>query len=197
MAEGGQFHFFPEHYLALVRAEVPAYDRFEDAVAEASAGGDVERLLELGTGTGETLRRVAAHHPGARLVGIDESGEMLEAARAVLPNAALERRRLEDPLPPGPFDLVVSALAVHHLDSSGKEDLFRRIAGVLRPGGRFVLGDVIDPDDPADVCTPIDRVYDRPDRLDAQLAWLQAAGLATQVTWHERDLAVVVGTVAP
>src|SRR5262245_62724772 len=40
--------------------------------------------------------------------------------------------RLEDPLPQGPFDLVVSALAVHHLDAASKADLFRRIAATLR-----------------------------------------------------------------
>jgi tRNA (cmo5U34)-methyltransferase len=193
--EGGQYHFFPEHYLELVRSEVPAYDRFEDAVGAAGAGGTVARVLDLGTGTGETLRRVAGHHPDAALVGIDESEEMLAAARRVVPGARLECRHVEDPLPDGPFDLVVGALTVHHLDGPGKQDLFRRVAAALRAGGRFVLGDVIVPDDPADAITPIDGVYDTPDRLDDQLAWLDAAGFTTQVTWHERDLAVVVGTV--
>jgi cyclopropane fatty-acyl-phospholipid synthase-like methyltransferase len=55
--------------------------------------------------------------------------------------------RLEDPLPGGPFDLVVSALAVHHLRAPGKADLFRRIAEQLTPGGRFVMGDVVVSDD--------------------------------------------------
>ena len=54
----------------------------------------------------------------------------------------------------GQFDLVFSALAVHHLDTAGMEDLFRRVAGVLSPGGRFVLGDVVVPRDPSDVVTP-------------------------------------------
>jgi hypothetical protein len=35
-----------------------------------------------------------------------------------------------------------------------KADLFARIAARLRPGGRFVLGDVVVPEDPADVVTP-------------------------------------------
>jgi tRNA (cmo5U34)-methyltransferase len=38
---------------------------------------------------------------------------------------------LEDPLPDGPYDVVVSALAVHHLAAASKADLFRRIAGVI------------------------------------------------------------------
>ena len=88
-----------------------------------------------------------AAHPGARLVGIDASAQML--AEANLPGADLAVGRLEDPLPNGPFDLVVSCLAVHHLDGAGKRDLFERIATVLVPGGRFVLADVIVPTDPA------------------------------------------------
>jgi SAM-dependent methyltransferase len=62
--------------------------------------------------------------------------------------ADLRVSRLEDPLPGGNFDLVVSALAVHHLDGAGKADLFARVAARLRPGGRFVFGDVVVSDDP-------------------------------------------------
>ena len=47
--------------------------------------------------------------------------------------------RLEDALPEGTFDLVVSALAVHHLDGAGKADLFVRVTARLRPGGRSML----------------------------------------------------------
>jgi SAM-dependent methyltransferase len=53
--------------------------------------------------------------------------------------------RLEDPLPQGSFDLVFSALAIHHLDGSAKADLFARVAAVVAPGGRFVIGDVVTP----------------------------------------------------
>ena len=56
--------------------------------------------------------------------------------------------RLQDPLPDGPFDLVVSALCVHHLDREEKRDLFRRLAGVLAGPGRLVLADVVVPVDP-------------------------------------------------
>src|SRR5439155_4480363 len=135
-----------------------------------------ERVLELGTGSGETALRVRAGQPDAEWVGIDSSEAMLARARERLPDADLRLQRLEDGLPAGPFDLVVSALAVHHLDGAGKADLFARVARVLAPGGRFVLGDVVVPDDPADVVTPVDGEYDRPSRIDDQLAWLAAAG---------------------
>jgi tRNA (cmo5U34)-methyltransferase len=169
--DGDQFHFDPATYLERIRAEVPAYDELQDAVAKATAGIQAERVLELGVGTGETSRRVLDLHPEAVLVGIDESVAMLAVASANLA-ADLRVSRLEDPLPKGNFDLVVSALAVHHLDGAGKADLFARVADRLRPGGRFVLGDVVVPDDPADVITPIDGVYDQPSTTDDQVRWL-------------------------
>ena len=48
--------------------------------------------------------------------------------------------RMEDPLPDGPWDLVISVLAVHHLDDDGKRDLFRRVREQSRA---LVLGDVV------------------------------------------------------
>ncbi len=168
---------------------MPAYDELQDAVAEATAGIQAEWVLELGVGTGETSRRVLDLHPEAELVGIDESAEMLAAASMNVTAADLRVSRHEDALPEGTFDLVVSALAVHHLDGAGKTDLFARVAARLRPGGRFVLGDLVLPDDPADVVTPIDGVYDQPSTVDDQVRWLAAAGLDAEVVWCARTFA--------
>jgi tRNA threonylcarbamoyl adenosine modification protein (Sua5/YciO/YrdC/YwlC family) len=188
-----QYHFDAGTYDDEVRADIPVYDVFQDEVARATAGARALRILDLGTGTGETARRVLARHPGAFLVGVDESGEMLGVARASLPadRVSLRVGRLEDPLPEGPFDLVTSALCVHHLDGEGKADLFARVREVLQPGGAFVMGDVVVPDDPADATTPLTPGYDRPSPLADQLAWLSDAGLDPRVAWAHRDLAVV------
>ena len=50
---------------------------------------------------------------------------------------------MQDPLPPGPFDAVVSALSIHHLQDSEKRDLFTRTFAVLAPGGVFVNADQV------------------------------------------------------
>jgi tRNA (cmo5U34)-methyltransferase len=188
----GQFHFHPDAYIALMESELPDYYRLQDETA-AAAGAGASRLLELGTGTGETALRVLRRHPGAALVGVDVSEDMLVVARERLPGADLRVARLEDPLPAGPFDLVFSARCIHHLDGPGKADLFRRAAEVLEPGGRFVIGDVVVPDDPADAVTPLSPDYDLPSRVDEQLAWLAEAGFAADVVWRARDLAVFLG----
>jgi tRNA (cmo5U34)-methyltransferase len=186
----GQFHFHPEDYLELMLSEMPGYHRLQDEAAAATGAG-ARRILELGVGTGETARRVLARHAGARLVGIDASEAMLAHARAAFPEADLRAGRLDDPLPGGPFDLVVSVLTIHHLDGAGKADLFRRIAAVLAPSGRFVLGDVVVPDDRADAITPLSPGFDLPSPVPEQLAWLRAAGLDATIRWAERDLAVI------
>jgi tRNA (cmo5U34)-methyltransferase len=194
-----QFHFTPEHYLERIRGEVRGYDELQEQVTAATAGVDAGSILELGFGTGETARRVLALHPGARLTAIDSSPEMLERARSSLPPGQVEElaaSRLEDPLPHGPFDLVFSALVVHHLDAPGKRDLFGRVAQVLAPGGRFVLGDVVVPERPEDAVIALTPGFDLPDRIDDQLAWLEEAGFDAGTFWSRRDLAVLVAEPA-
>jgi SAM-dependent methyltransferase len=89
------------------------------------------------------------------------------------------------------LDLVISALALHHLDRPEKADLFARIAGVLHPGGRFVLGDVVIRLDQADAVIPVTDGHDRPSTLADQLHWLSDAGFDAATTWSEHDLVVV------
>jgi len=148
---------------------------------------------------GETTRRLLARHPTAVLVGLDASTAMLDRAGARLPGDRVDLRvaRLEDPLPDGPFDVIVSALAVHHLDDAARRICSAAFASNLTPGGRLVLGDVVVPEDVDDVVTPIDGDYDMPSTVVDQLRWLTESGLQAQVAWTRRDLAVLVGMRAP
>jgi tRNA (cmo5U34)-methyltransferase len=195
MPDMAQLHWDPATYRALMRSEVPAYEELQDAVAGATRAVPATRILDLGTGTGETASRVLALHDEATLVGMDESDEMLTMARRSLPASRVDLRvaRLQGPLPSGPFEVVVSALAVHHLDAAAKAGLFHRVRAVLAVGGRFVLGDVVVPDSPDDAVTPVDAEYDLPDTVQDQLGWLADAGFDASVAWRHGDLAVMVG----
>ncbi len=190
----GQFHWDPDGYLEMVRREVPDYDRVQDELARATDGVDARRVLELGTGSGVTSQRVLERHPHAHLTGVDSSEHMLAAAD--LPGADLRLQDLREALPEGPFDLVFSALAVHHLEAPEKADLIARAAAVLAPGGRFVLADVVVPADPADVVTPLDPGFDLPETVPDLLRWMSDAGLRARVSWQARDLAVLAGDAA-
>jgi tRNA (cmo5U34)-methyltransferase len=183
----------------MMRAAVPRYDDLQEALVAATLGpspspSQVRRVLDLGTGTGETARRVLAAHPGATLIGVEAGERMVALGRDALADlpATVLLRRLEEPLPAGPFDLVVAALAVHHLDAAGKRDLFRRIRSTLAAAGRLVIGDVVlTPAGTPEPPTPIDPAVDHPDSAADQLRWLAGAGFAASVAWSHGDLAVL------
>jgi L-threonylcarbamoyladenylate synthase len=197
-AFGGQFHFDPSTYEAEIRAEVPAYDRLQHALADASGCG-ARRILELGTGTGTTASILLERHPDAALVGIDSNAKMLQAARERLPTDRVELTvgEIEEELPGGPFDLVASALCIHHLDDREKARLFERVRALIAPGGRFVLADLVVPEVPVQSPTPSTPGFDKPSTVADQLRWLAAAGFEASPVWQEGDLAVIVASASP
>lgn len=183
----------PETYPGTIREEIEDYEELQRQVVAATLGAAVHNALDLGIGAGETAARVFAAHDGARLTGVDSSPEMLAGAAKVLPpeRTTLVQQDLAAPLPPGEYDLVVSALAIHHLEGEAKAALFGRIAVALADGGLFVMGDVVVPRDPADAVIENEPGYDFPSPVDVQVEWLRAAGLTPEVVWERRDLAVI------
>ena len=192
-----QLHDSPARYLQLMRQALPLYDRLQEEVTRACADLRVSRMLDLGAGTGETSRRYLEAHPDVRVVAVDASEAMLRIAADVLgAQAELRQGRLEDQLPAGPFDLIVSGLAVHHLDGAGKADLFTRIAERLATGGRFVMGDVVLVEASVAHPAPLDPTVDFPDRVDDLFHRLLHAGLEPTVRWADSDLAVIAAVSA-
>lgn len=124
------------------RRLVPCFDELYGTAVEVTGlrGGPVGRVLDLGAGTGLLSAAVHARHPDAELVLVDGAREMLEQARERLParSSTTVLADLREALPDGPFDAVVSALAIHHLGDPDKRDLLARVHDALRPGGVFV-----------------------------------------------------------
>lgn len=189
------FEWDPEKYPEVI-AEVPGYHDLQSEVMRVCATNIARTVLELGVGTGNTTKLILAEHPNAKIVGIDSSAKMLGAARQSLADADIDFResRIQDPLPDGPFDQVVSVLAVHHLTAQEKADLFKRIEQVLIPDGRFILGDCVIPRNPTEAKVPYEEGYDLPSTVDEQIEWLKEAGLTAEIAWEQADLAVLVGT---
>jgi tRNA (cmo5U34)-methyltransferase len=172
------------------------YARAQQEVARASADLEVFRMLDLGVGAGETSRRCLEAHPAARAVCLDQNQERLDAAAGVLgPRAEMRLGRFEDPLPEGPFELIVCAFALHHVDAASKADLLPRVAERLSEGGRFVLADVVEPHAPISDPTPVDRAQSEISRTDELLDGLRQAGFQPAVRWAEHDMVVIAASV--
>jgi SAM-dependent methyltransferase len=137
---------------AAAYVESATHARGEDLdriVALATEHGG-KRIVDVGTGVGHTLRRLAPSFRSA--VGVDATREMLEAGRGVLAGAGVRNALLVQanvtglPIASHSADVVTSRLAAHHFaDAAGA---FREIARILRPGGLFVLVDNYAPDEP-------------------------------------------------
>ena len=93
-----------------------------------------ERIVDLGCGTGTLAARIAAC--GADVLGIDADASMVEAARAQHPELRFEVVSAYDFTLESPVDAVFSNAALHWM--TRPEDVLRRVAAALRPGGRFV-----------------------------------------------------------
>lgn len=138
------FDRWVDTYDADRRVLIPCFDAFYGTAAEVAAIGrsGPVRVLDLGAGTGLLVSVLAGSLPEASFVLLDEAPAMLDrAAERLAPlgdRVASVVADLRDPLPEGPFDVVASALAIHHLDDAGKADLYARAAAVLAPGGVLV-----------------------------------------------------------
>jgi tRNA (cmo5U34)-methyltransferase len=176
-----QFHYDPDTYLDQIQAELPLYEALQDA-AIAAIPFSPQRVLELGFGTAETTRRIWERHPETRITGIDSSPEMVFKARE-LGWEEMRLGRIEDPLPDGPWDLVISVLAVHHLDDEGKRDLFRRVREQSRA---LVLGDVVTVE-PQTI--ELEPGVDLPAPAADQADWCGG-----EVVWEQGDFAVIRAT---
>lgn len=96
-------------------------------------------VLDAACGTGRYSTMLADH--GHDVIGVDQSGAMLEIARTKLPSADFREGDLTAlPLPDRSVDAVVCALALVHVPKVAS--VLGEFARVLRPGGRVIISDV-------------------------------------------------------
>jgi tRNA (cmo5U34)-methyltransferase len=111
------------------------------------------RILELGAGHGLLSCKVLERFPHARLLGLDVNPAMIAEGKRRLAafGSRVDYREwdLADSGWPtstdGPFDVVISSLALHHLTRQRKSELAHQIFTRLRPGGFFLNLDYVGP----------------------------------------------------
>jgi len=189
------------------------------AVWAAESQRPSPRILDVGAGTGLLSALLLEKYPSATLTLLDISEKMLAVAR--------ERFRGRDNVRflngdysqanlGGPYDLVCSALSIHHLERDEKRRLFGRIHSVLVPGGLFVNADQAEGETPyftgryleywntflkngplangehEEILRRRDTL-DKNEKLSGQLAWLNEAGFSdVDVVYRNRTFVVTV-----
>ena len=138
-----QFNLVAEEYDANRRKFIPCFNDYYESTTRFIAAGirEPKRILDLGAGTGLLTYFWYRHFPKAEYVLVDVSEEMLKIARKRFGGIAtvdFQVADYADTLPEGDFDVIVSALSVHHLENDGKMNLFARVYEKLPDGGLFV-----------------------------------------------------------
>lgn len=188
----------------------------------------IASFLDLGAGAGAMAELVLGCHPEAEAVLVDFSELMLERARARLSAFGgrcrfvagdLSRPSWRAAVPDRRYDAIVSGLAIHHLGSARKREIFGESIALLEPGGIFINMDYVK------TVGPLRRLFDermhanavrverehggrrppeeiqlddgedRPDGLEDQLRWLRDAGFEqVEVHFKWADAAIFGGT---
>ena len=96
-----------------------------------------ETVLDAGAGSGRVTAELVKRLPEGRVIALDGSEQMIAKARENLGDAVSEYvvMDLAELALPKPVDVVFSTATFHWV--TDHENLFRRIHGVLRPGGRL------------------------------------------------------------
>jgi len=175
-------------------AEVAAYDarhrQFRDMEAENTRIiegleiGKEHTVLDVGAGTGIFALQVA---PLCRQVhAVDVSNAMLtfaqtRAQETGLANIAFHHGGFLTYEHTGePVDRALSSLALHHLSDFWKQIGLHRLAGIMKPGGRLWLHDVVFSFGPKNYETHIEGLFQG---MEAK----GGAGLASDFAAHVRD----------
>lgn len=197
-----KFDAVSEKYDSQRRKFIPCFDDFY-GVTVSLAPMEIEnpKILDIGAGTGLLTAFFLEKYPNASITLIDLSDKMLEVAKERFSGknnieyitADYLKYQFNDT-----YDMVVSALSIHHLEEQQKKDLFRKVYAILKHGGIFINADQTYGETPfleefnkrvwrdyiessglteEEIKAGYERIsLDKESKLSEQVEWLQSAG---------------------
>lgn len=184
------------------RKFIPCFDDFYGiSVSMASADAKNPGILDVGAGTGLLSAFLMEKYPGASFTLIDISEKMLDMAKerftgnSNVKYIAADYSRYDFA---EKYDMVVSALSIHHLEDEEKKDLYKKSYSILKDNGVFINADQVHGETPfienlnkttwrqyvensglteEEIMAGYERTkLDKDSKLDLQLDWLKEAG---------------------
>jgi len=218
-------HFEAEakEYDDIILKLIPYYKQMVEALISAIPFNIDEpiQVIDLGCGTGTISKQIADKYPNAKILCVDIAANMIEIAKFKLSNHAHSEFITGDFSTielTGKYDVVVSSLALHHLETDDKKKTFyQKIYGLLSNSGVFYNADVVlasstylqnvnmsywinymkrsvSEAEIRDNWIPKYETEDRPAKLMNQLKWLEEIGFSSvDVIWKYYNFAVYGG----
>jgi tRNA (cmo5U34)-methyltransferase len=147
-----KFDSYAEEYNANRRKFIPHFDEFYNSGIDFLDCSNVKpRVLDLGAGTGLYSHFLLNRYPSAQVTLVDFSEKMLAQARdrfnAHNADITYLCADLSDPsklgLQTGSFDIIISALSIHHFPDDVKRRVYMACGELLKPDGEFLNADEI------------------------------------------------------
>jgi trans-aconitate 2-methyltransferase len=113
----------------------------------AARAGTARIAVDLGCGPGNSTQTLLDFAPQARVIGLDNSADMIAAARKRLPHISFELADIAAWKPDGLYDLILANASLQWLPDHAT--LFPALAAGLAPGGRLAVQMPDNLDEPA------------------------------------------------
>jgi tRNA (cmo5U34)-methyltransferase len=114
---------------------------------------NAEQLLDIGCGAGNYSLKMLSKLPNLECTLVDLSDPMLDKAYERVSEQTNKKVHVvkgdirEVPLKQNHFDIILAGAVLHHLrDDQDWETTFKKIYGLLKPGGCFMISDLITQD---------------------------------------------------
>jgi len=190
------------------------------AIGTAVSPKKAPSILDIGAGTGLLSEMFLFAYPGATITLLDISEKMLDMARRRFEGREKVRfiaADYRDADLGGPFDIIASALSIHHLERDEKRELYRRVLASLGKGGVFVNADEVAGEtaeihranlaywddfllkgplgkEEARVIMERRATLDRMEKLSVQLGWMKKLGFTgVEMVYQNRSFVVFCG----